>query len=56
MSNEASVINKYASDVFAGLVSATLDVTQVSAVPVGDPLVKEDVLVHMEQELKRTLE
>jgi molybdopterin-containing oxidoreductase family iron-sulfur binding subunit len=56
MSNEASLLNKYASEVFAGLVSPSLDAAQVSAVPVGEPLVKEDVLVRMEQELKRALE
>ena len=56
MSNEANLLKKYASEVFAGLVAPGLDGVQVSAAPAGDPLAKEDVLMRMERELKRALE
>ncbi len=53
---EATLIEKYASEVFAGLVAPVADGVQVSAAPADDPLAKEDVLVRMERELKRALE
>jgi Fe-S-cluster-containing dehydrogenase component len=56
MTNEATWLGKYASEVFAGLVAPVADSLQVSAAPADDPLAKEDVLVRMERELKRALE
>lgn len=55
MTNEATLLDKYASEVFAGLVAPALDGVQISAVPAAD-LAKEDVLIRMERELKRALE
>ncbi len=54
--NEATLLNKYASEVFAGLVAPTLDGVQVSPTAADDPLAKEDVLVRMQRELQRALE
>lgn len=42
MSNEATLIEKYASEVFAGLV-APLEGVEISALAADDPLAKEDV-------------
>lgn len=56
MSNEATLIEKYAFEVFAGLVAPVADGLQVSAAPADDPLAKEEVLVRMNRELKRALE
>ena len=56
MTNEATLLDKYASEVFAGLVAPVLDGVQISAAPTADPLAKEDVLIRMERELKRALE
>ncbi len=56
MTNEASLLDKYASEVFAGLVAPVLDGVQVSAAPADDPLAKEDATVRMTAELKRALE
>jgi molybdopterin-containing oxidoreductase family iron-sulfur binding subunit len=53
--NEATLLEKYASEVFAGLV-APLQGVEISALPADDPLAKEDVLVRMNRELKRALE
>jgi len=55
MTNEASLLDKYASEVFAGLVTPVLDGVQISAAPASD-LTKEDALVRMTAELKRALE
>jgi molybdopterin-containing oxidoreductase family iron-sulfur binding subunit len=55
MINEASLLDKYASEAFAGLVSPILDGVQISAAPASD-LTKEDALVRMNAELKRALE
>ncbi|RJP54410.1 MAG: hypothetical protein C4583_02965 [Anaerolineaceae bacterium] len=55
MSNEATLLEKYASEVFAGLV-APLEGVEISALSADDPLAKEDVLVRMNAELKRALE
>ncbi len=52
---EANLLEKYASEVFAGLV-APLQGVEISALSADDPLAKEDVLVRMERELKRALE
>ena len=54
--NEATFLNKYASEVFAGLVAPALEGVQVSAHPAEDLLAKEDALVRMNRELKRALE
>jgi len=56
MSNEATLLEKYASEVFVGLVAPVADGLQVSAGPANDLLAKEDVLVRMNHELKRALE
>ena len=56
MTNEASLLDKYASEVFAGLVAPALDGVQISVAPVADLLVKEDALFRMNTELKRALE
>jgi len=56
MTNEASLLDKYASEVFAGLVAPALDGVQISAAPAADLLVKEDALFRMNTELKRALE
>jgi Fe-S-cluster-containing dehydrogenase component len=56
MTNEASLLDKYASEVFAGLVAPALDGAQISAAPAGDLLAKEDVIFRMTAELKRALE
>jgi molybdopterin-containing oxidoreductase family iron-sulfur binding subunit len=53
--NEATLLEKYASEVFAGLV-APLEGVEISPLPADDPLAKEDVLVRMNRELKRALE
>ena len=53
--NEANLLNKYASEAFAGLVAPVLDGLQISALPAVDLPVKEDVLVRMERELKTAL-
>lgn len=55
MSNEATLLSKYASEVFAGLV-APLEGVEISPLAADDPLAKEDVLVRMNTELKRALE
>ena len=55
MTNEASLLDKYASETFAGLVSPMLDGVKISAAPAND-LTKEDALVRMTAELKRALE
>ncbi|NCP87769.1 MAG: (4Fe-4S)-binding protein [Anaerolineae bacterium CG_4_9_14_3_um_filter_57_17] len=55
MTNEATLLDKYASEVFAGLVSPALNGVQISAAPASD-LTKEDALVRMTAELKRALE
>ncbi len=59
MTNEASLLDKYASEVFAGLVTPALDGVHAevlaSAAPASD-LTKEDALVRMTAELKRALE
>jgi molybdopterin-containing oxidoreductase family iron-sulfur binding subunit len=54
MTNEASMLNKYASEAFAGLVSPVLEGVQISAAPAVD-LTKEDTLVRMTAELKRAM-
>ena len=41
MTNEASLLDKYASETFAGLVSPMLDGVKISAAPAND-LTKED--------------
>jgi Fe-S-cluster-containing dehydrogenase component len=57
MSQETTgLLEKYASEVFAGLVAPALEGMEISAAPTGDLLAKEDVLVRMERELKRALE
>ncbi len=53
---EATLLEKYASEVFAGLVAPVAEGLEISAAPADDPLAKEDVLVRMERELKRALE
>ena len=55
MTNEATLLDKYASEAFAGLVSPILDGVQISVAPASD-LTKEDALVRMNAELKRALE
>lgn len=54
--NEATLLNKYASKVFAGLVAPALDGMQVSITSADDQLVNEDILVRMQHELQRALE
>ena len=58
--NEATLLNKYASEVFAGLVAPALDEVDAEILAptasAGDPLVKEDVLVRMQRELRHALE
>ncbi|MBI5840738.1 MAG: 4Fe-4S dicluster domain-containing protein [Chloroflexi bacterium] len=54
--NEATLLNKYASEVFAGLVAPALEDMQVSTHPAEDLPAKEDALVRMNRELKRALE
>lgn len=54
--NEATLLDKYASEAFAGLVAPVLEGVQVSAPPTDDPLAKEDVLVRMQKDIKRALE
>jgi len=56
MTNEASLLDKYASEVFAGLVAPALDGVQVSTAPAEESLAKEDVIFRMNTELKRALE
>jgi len=62
MTNEASLPpagtlqNKFASEVFAGLVAPALDGVQISAISADDPLAKEDILVRMQKDIKRALE
>jgi len=56
MRNEASLLDKYASEVFAGLVAPALDGVQVSTAPAEESLAKEDVIFRMNTELKRALE
>jgi molybdopterin-containing oxidoreductase family iron-sulfur binding subunit len=57
MSQETTgLLEKYASEVFAGLVAPALEGMEISAAPADDLLAKEDVLVRMERELKRALE
>ncbi|MBI4926832.1 MAG: 4Fe-4S dicluster domain-containing protein [Anaerolineae bacterium] len=51
-----TLLNKYASEAFAGLVAPVMDGLQVSAAPADDLLAKEDVLARMNRELKRALE
>ncbi len=55
MTKEASLLDKYASEAFAGLVSPVLDDLNISLAP-DDDLTKEDALVRMTAELKRALE
>jgi molybdopterin-containing oxidoreductase family iron-sulfur binding subunit len=53
--NEANLLGKYASEVFAGLVAPVLDGLEISSLPAADLPVKEDVLVRMERELQSAL-
>ncbi|MEJ5240157.1 MAG: 4Fe-4S dicluster domain-containing protein [Anaerolineales bacterium] len=53
---EATLLSKYASEVFAGLVAPVAEGLEISAAPAADLPAKEDVLVRMERELKRALE
>lgn len=53
--NEATLLEKYASEVFAGLV-APMEGVEISPLTAGDLLTKEDVLVRMQRELQRALE
>ena len=55
MTKEAPLLDKYASEAFAGLVSPILDGVKISAAPAID-LTKEDALVRMTDELKRALD
>lgn len=50
-----TMLSKYASEVFAGLV-APMEGVEISPLAADDPLAKEDVLVRMNRELKRALE
>ncbi|MBI3340546.1 MAG: 4Fe-4S dicluster domain-containing protein [Chloroflexi bacterium] len=60
--NEASlpptgmILDKYASEAFAGLVAPALDGVNISAAPANGPLAKEDTLVRMQKDMKRALE
>ena len=56
MTNEASLVEKYASEVFAGLVAPAARGLKISLAPADGPLAKEDALVRMTAELKRALE
>ncbi|GAB4400542.1 MAG: 4Fe-4S dicluster domain-containing protein [Anaerolineales bacterium] len=58
MSNapEAELLNKYASEAFAGLVAPVLESVTISATLTTDVLAKEDVLVRMHRELVQALE
>ncbi len=50
------LLNKYTSEVFAGLVAPLAEGLEISPLAMDDPLVKEDDLVRMTRELKRALE
>jgi molybdopterin-containing oxidoreductase family iron-sulfur binding subunit len=54
--NKVNLVEKFASDVFAGLVAPVAEGLQVSTAPAESLLAKEDVLVRMERELRRALE
>jgi molybdopterin-containing oxidoreductase family iron-sulfur binding subunit len=56
MTNEASLVEKYASEVFARLVAPAARGLKISLAPADGPLAKEDALVRMTAELKRALE
>ena len=51
MANEASLLDKYASEVFAGVVAPVLEGVTISAAPAGNSLAKEDVILRMTTEL-----
>ncbi len=53
---EANLLEKYASEVFAGLVAPVAEGLEISALSAEDLPAKEDALVRMERELKRALE
>lgn len=55
--SEATLLEKFASEVFAGLVAPLEEAgVQISAAAADQVLAKEDVLVRMERELRRALE
>lgn len=56
MTKEASLLEKYASEAFAGVVAPALEGVDISAAPASDALAKEDVILRMTMELKRALE
>jgi hypothetical protein len=55
MTNEASLLDNYASEVFAGMVAPVLEGVNISTAPADNPLAKEDVIIRMTTELKRAL-
>ncbi len=52
----AGLLQKYASQVFAGLVAPALEGVQAVRATIEDVLAKEDVLLRMQEDLKRALE
>jgi len=52
----AGLLQKYASQVFAGLVAPALEGVQAVSATLEDALAKEDVLLRMQEDLKRALE
>jgi len=55
-SKEANLLSKVASEVFAGVIAPALENAPLIQSAADDVLVREDVLVRMERELKRALQ